>query len=196
MNRDFVEILSALCAAGAEFLIVGAHALAAHGVPRATGDLDLWVRPTPANADRVLTALRAFGAPLMDLTREDLSRPDVVFQVGLAPVRIDPGLRAERQGAGDRARLEQDAAVDEEARQAPSEDAAAVAAEDLEEHTAGGCQALAPCRIVAGAVVAPSWMARPQANPEIPRVSAIYPTACREKSSSASVFAALAWRSQ
>lgn len=89
MNRDFVEMLSALCAAGAEFLVVGAHALAAHGAPRATGDLDIWVRPTPANADRVLEALRSFGAPLVDLTRDDLTRPDTVFQIGLPPSRID-----------------------------------------------------------------------------------------------------------
>jgi hypothetical protein len=89
VNRDFVEMLSALCAAGAEFLIVGAHALAAHGIPRATGDLDVWVRPTPANADRVLEALRAFGAPLFDLSREDLSQPGIVFQLGVVPCRID-----------------------------------------------------------------------------------------------------------
>ncbi len=68
MNRDFVEMLSALFAAGAEFLVVGAHALAAHGTPRATGDLDIWVRPTPENARRVLAALGTFGAPLFDLT--------------------------------------------------------------------------------------------------------------------------------
>ena len=89
MNRDFVEMLSALCAAGAEFLIVGAHALAAHGLPRATGDLDLWVRPTPANAERVLAALRTFGAPLFDLEAEDLTRPGTVFQIGMVPCRID-----------------------------------------------------------------------------------------------------------
>ena len=79
MNRDFVEILSELFAAGADFLVVGAHALAAHGVPRATGDLDIWVRPTPDNADRVLEALRRFGAPLHDLSRDDLTRVDTVF---------------------------------------------------------------------------------------------------------------------
>src|SRR5439155_13110329 len=82
-------MLSALCAAGAEFLIVGAHALAAHGLPRATGDLDLWVRPTPANAERVLAALRTFGAPLFDLEAEDLTRPGTVFQIGMVPCRID-----------------------------------------------------------------------------------------------------------
>jgi hypothetical protein len=89
MNRDFVEMLSALCAAGAEFLVVGAHALAAHGAPRATGDLEIWIRATPENADRVLAALRQFGAPLFDLTKGDLLAPDVVFQIGLIPSRID-----------------------------------------------------------------------------------------------------------
>lgn len=89
MNRDFVEMLSALGAARADFMIVGAHALAAHGVPRATGDLDIWVRPEAANASRVLDALRAFGAPLFDLTAEDLAASDTVFQIGLPPSRID-----------------------------------------------------------------------------------------------------------
>ncbi len=89
MNRDFVEMLSALCAAGAEFLVVGAHALAAHGRPRATGDLDIWVRPSGENARRVMSALRAFGAPLHDLTLDDLSSGDVVFQIGVVPARID-----------------------------------------------------------------------------------------------------------
>jgi hypothetical protein len=82
-------MLSALCAEGAEFLVVGAHALAAHGAPRATGDLDIWIRSTPENAARVLSALRTFGAPLFDLTERDLTTPDVVFQIGLPPSRID-----------------------------------------------------------------------------------------------------------
>jgi len=89
MNRDFVEMLSALCEAGVEFLVVGAHALAAHCIPRATGDLDIWVNPSPANAARVLEALRKFGAPLFDLTEHDLTRADTVFQLGLPPARID-----------------------------------------------------------------------------------------------------------
>lgn len=89
MNRDFAEMLSALSAAAADFLIVGAHAVAAHGHPRATGDLDVWVRPTPENAGRVWSALEQFGAPLFDLRREDLSRPGVVFQIGVPPCRID-----------------------------------------------------------------------------------------------------------
>ena len=89
MNRDFVEMLSALRDAGADHLIVGAHALAAHGRPRATGDLDIWVRPTPDNARRVYSALEAFGAPLHDLSLAELSSPDLVFQIGVAPARID-----------------------------------------------------------------------------------------------------------
>ena len=89
MNRDFIDMLSALCAAGAEFLVVDAHALAAHGAPRATGDLDIWIRATPENAERVLNALDVFGAPRFDLSIADLTSPDVVFQIGLPPARID-----------------------------------------------------------------------------------------------------------
>jgi hypothetical protein len=89
MNPDFVEMLSGLSAAGAEFLVVGAHALAAHGLPRATGDLDIWVRADNENAPRVLEALRRFGAPLFNLTLEDLTKPGTVFQIGTAPARID-----------------------------------------------------------------------------------------------------------
>lgn len=89
MNRDFIDMLSALSEAGAEFLVVGAHALAAHGAPRATGDLDIWVRPTRENAARVLAALGRFGAPLHDLSADDLTQPDTVFQIGLPPSRID-----------------------------------------------------------------------------------------------------------
>src|SRR5712691_4522977 len=88
MNRDFAEMLDALSAAEADFLIVGAHALAAHGRPRATGDLDIWVRPTPDNARRV-EALVTFGAPLNELKLDDLALPDVVFQIGIEPARID-----------------------------------------------------------------------------------------------------------
>jgi hypothetical protein len=89
MNQDFVEMLAALSDAGADYLVVGAHALAAHGIPRATGDLDIWVRPTPENAARVWAALEAFGAPLHALELQDLYSPEVVFQIGLPPNRID-----------------------------------------------------------------------------------------------------------
>ncbi len=89
LNPHFADMLSELCAADVEFLLVGAYAVAVHAVARATYDLDLWVRPTPVNAERVLRALDRFGAPLHDLTAEDLSRPGVIFQLGVQPERID-----------------------------------------------------------------------------------------------------------
>lgn len=89
MNPDFKDLLSEFNARGVEFLVVGAHALAAHGHVRATRVLDLWVRPTPGNAARVIAALRAFGAPLHDLTERDLTSRGIVFQIGVAPLRID-----------------------------------------------------------------------------------------------------------
>jgi len=89
MNRDFVEMLSALNETGADFLVVGAHAVAAHGYPRATGDLDIWIRPTSTNARQVLSALKQFGAPISNISLEDLSQPQTVFQIGVSPCRID-----------------------------------------------------------------------------------------------------------
>jgi hypothetical protein len=71
------------------FLIVGGYALAVHGHPRATGDLDVWIECSEANAARAYEALRAFGAPLQDLTVEDLTTSGTVYQIGLPPVRID-----------------------------------------------------------------------------------------------------------
>ena len=89
LNPDFKDMLSALSEANAEFLVVGAYALAAHGYPRATGDLDIWVRPTPENAARVWHALCKFGAPVSKLRVEDFSTPEIVYQIGVAPRRID-----------------------------------------------------------------------------------------------------------
>ncbi len=91
MNEDFLDLLRALLDTDARFLVVGAHALAVHGVPRATGDLDVWIDATPENANRVWAALVAFGAPLhsVDLDVSQLSEPDRVIQIGLPPRRID-----------------------------------------------------------------------------------------------------------
>jgi hypothetical protein len=89
LNPDFLDMLSALSEEGAEFLVVGAYALAVHGLPRATGDLDIWIGLSTANRERVWQALATFGAPLYSLSPEDLSRPDLVFQIGVAPQRID-----------------------------------------------------------------------------------------------------------
>ncbi len=89
MNPDFRDLLSAFSAHGVEYLVVGAYALAAYGRIRATGDIDVWIRPTVGNARQVMRALKDFGAPLHDLQEADLCEPGVVFQIGVVPVRID-----------------------------------------------------------------------------------------------------------
>lgn len=89
LNPDFHDMLSAFDEAAVEFLLVGAYAMAAHGYVRATGDMGLWVRPEPANARRVLDALRCFGAPTSGLSERDFEQPDVVLQLGVPPRRID-----------------------------------------------------------------------------------------------------------
>lgn len=89
LNSHYKDMLSALSAEGVRFLLVGAYAMAAHGYVRATADFDIWVEPTSANADAVLRALDRFGAPRHDLTKHDLERDDTIFQIGVAPLRID-----------------------------------------------------------------------------------------------------------
>ena len=88
MHPDFKELLSEFKAKRAEYLVVGAHALAAHGHVRATKDMDVWVRPSPENARRAIDALVAFGAPIHGMTADDLSAPNFVLQIGVPPVRI------------------------------------------------------------------------------------------------------------
>lgn len=89
--EDFRDLLIELVKAKARFLIVGAHALGVHGVPRATVDLDIWIDASQENAERVWAALAAFGAPLdsLQIQETDLTQPDVVAQFGLPPYRID-----------------------------------------------------------------------------------------------------------
>jgi hypothetical protein len=89
MNQDFIDLLRAFVAAEVRFLIVGAYALAIHGRPRATGDLDIWVEATPANAQRVIRALAEFGAPLEGVSEADLRQPGITYQIGVPPGRID-----------------------------------------------------------------------------------------------------------
>jgi hypothetical protein len=89
INPDFRDLFAALNDAGADYLLVGGYALAVHAAPRFTKDLDVWVEPSPANAVRVMAALRAFGAPLDALTEADFTMADIVFQMGLPPNRID-----------------------------------------------------------------------------------------------------------
>jgi len=88
---DFRDLLLELCDANAQFVVLGGHAVAFHGHPRATKDMDLLVRATPDNAKRVYAALAAFGAPLdtFDVTKKDFAGYDGVLQIGLLPRRID-----------------------------------------------------------------------------------------------------------
>lgn len=89
LNSDFRDILSAFIEERVEFLLVGAYAVAAHGLPRATGDIDLWIECSDENARRVWRAVNKFGAPLSNLTLKDLSKPGTVIQLGVSPRRID-----------------------------------------------------------------------------------------------------------
>ena len=89
MNQDFVDLLRAFTVADVRFLIVDAYALALHGRPRATGDLDVWIEATPENARRVVRALAAFGAPLTDVAETDFAREGITYQIGVPPGRID-----------------------------------------------------------------------------------------------------------
>ena len=89
MHQDFLDLLRAFIDRSVRFMIVGAYALGVHGRPRATGDLDVWVDPTPDNAESIIRALEQFGAPIGQITAADFSRPGIVFQMGLPPLRID-----------------------------------------------------------------------------------------------------------
>ncbi len=88
---DFADMLAALSTAQAEYLVVGGHAVAAHGVVRGTLDIDIFVRPSEENAQRVVSALRAWGAPIAShgVSAADFAKPDTVYQLGLPPRRID-----------------------------------------------------------------------------------------------------------
>ena len=89
LHADWSEFLSLLNAHRVRFVVVGAHALAVHGQPRFTGDLDVLVEPTPSNAKRVVAMLRAFGFGSLGISEEDLGRPGMVIRLGVPPVGID-----------------------------------------------------------------------------------------------------------
>ncbi len=89
INSDYKDLLAAFNAAEVEFLVVGAHALAAHGHPRYSEDFDVWVRATQDNAGRVYKALSQFGAPMQNISVSDFIDDDLIFQIGVAPIRID-----------------------------------------------------------------------------------------------------------
>ncbi|MFZ5515566.1 MAG: nucleotidyltransferase [Candidatus Zhuqueibacterota bacterium] len=89
LNQDYKEMLSMLLENEVEFLLVGAYAMAAHGFPRATGDLDIFIRPSEENAKRVFQSLANFGAPMEKIGIEDFARRGTIFQIGVIPRRID-----------------------------------------------------------------------------------------------------------
>ena len=89
MNSDFKDLLRAFNEAGVKYLIVGGYAYAEHVEPRYTKDLDVWIERTADNAMSVLAALRSFGAPLRELSKDDLTSAGTFYQIGLPPNRID-----------------------------------------------------------------------------------------------------------
>lgn len=91
LNPDFLDLLRVLVDSGVEFVIVGAYALSFHGAPRASGDIDVFVRPSPDNAARLWRALLLFGAPVSatGVVQADFEKPDLVYQIGLPPRRVD-----------------------------------------------------------------------------------------------------------
>ncbi len=89
LNPDFRDALLCFNAERVEYLLVGAYALAAHGLPRATGDIDLWVRASPENATHVVRALIAFGAPADQFSVADFGLNDQILQLGVPPGRVD-----------------------------------------------------------------------------------------------------------
>ena len=89
LNQDYKEMLSLLLDNKVEFLLVGAYALAAHGFPRATADIDIFVKPNSENASALYKTLEKFGAPLENISRDDFAHPGIILQIGVAPRRID-----------------------------------------------------------------------------------------------------------
>jgi hypothetical protein len=89
IRSDFKELLELFNRHKVEYLIVGGYALAFHGAPRVTGDIDLFVRPTDENAERILAALDEFGFGSLNLSKDDFTTPGMVVQLGVPPVRID-----------------------------------------------------------------------------------------------------------
>ena len=89
LSRDFKEFVGFLNANAVDYLVVGGYAMALHGRPRHTGDLDVWVDRRPENVARLMQALRDFGFGGLGLSEDDFSRPDQVVQLGYPPFRID-----------------------------------------------------------------------------------------------------------
>lgn len=89
VSQDYRDLLSTLNDCKVRYLVVGAHALAYHTEPRFTKDFDIWVEASPDNAQRVFKALAAFGAPLANVSVSDFVAPDLIYQIGVPPCRVD-----------------------------------------------------------------------------------------------------------
>lgn len=89
LNEDYKEILQILLNNKVKFLIVGAYAMGVYGYPRATGDFDIWVEASVENSKKIYKSLSEFGAPLSDITEETFAEKGIIFQIGVAPRRID-----------------------------------------------------------------------------------------------------------
>ena len=89
IQKDFKELLELFNVHKVEYIVVGGYALAFHGAPRFTGDIDLLVKPDSKNAQRILVALNDFGFGSLALSKSDFTREDSVVQLGVPPVRID-----------------------------------------------------------------------------------------------------------
>ena len=89
LNEDYKEMLQLLLEEHVDFMIVGAYALGTHGYPRATGDIDIWVKPNNINSKKIYKALARFGAPLGQIQIDEFSTEGIIFQIGVIPRRID-----------------------------------------------------------------------------------------------------------
>lgn len=89
LNQDYREMLSVLSDNNVRFLVVGAYAMAGHGYPRATGDIDIWVEPSEENSEKVCNSLIAFGAPGEFYNKNTFEEKGIILQIGVAPRRID-----------------------------------------------------------------------------------------------------------
>jgi hypothetical protein len=88
-EKDFIDFIELLNLHKVDYLIVGAHALAFHGRPRHTGDLDIWIKPSTENASKMIVVLNDFGFGSLGLSEHDFLRENYVTQLGYPPLRID-----------------------------------------------------------------------------------------------------------
>src|SRR3990167_6936076 len=96
LNEDYKEILQILLSNKVKFLVVGAYAMGAYGYPRATGDFDIWIESSGENSKNIYKSLSEFGVPLSGVTEKTFEEKGIIFQIGVAPRRIDIITRIDR----------------------------------------------------------------------------------------------------